>query len=40
MPKFKGRKATKREMGRKGQTHSGRLGGISKPLMNRKGRRP
>lgn len=39
MPRFKGRKTTKRELGKKGQARSGRLGGISKPLVNRKGRR-
>jgi len=39
MPKFKTRKTTKRELGKGGQARSGRLGGISKPLMNRRGRR-
>lgn len=42
MPRFKSRKATKKEMGRKGQAHSGRHGknaGPSVPLMNRNGGR-
>ena len=35
-PKFAKRKRLKRfELGRKGQAHSGRLGGISKPVKNR-----
>lgn len=40
MVRFKGRRATKKELGKRGQARSGRLGGVSKPLTNRKGRRP
>lgn len=40
MPRFAGRKVIRKELGRPGQARSGRLGGISKPLENRKGTRP